>query len=54
MNFSINSLPERHTKPRKEGLTMVMDKGLSVREAEYAIRFEPYIDLGKLGFELRL
>ena len=51
MNFSINSLPERHTKPRKEGLTMVMDKGLSVREAEDMLSVsEPYIDLIKLGF----
>jgi phosphosulfolactate synthase len=51
MNFSINSLPERHTKPRKEGLTMVMDKGLSEREAEDMLSVsEPYIDLIKLGF----
>lgn len=38
-------------KPRKEGLTMVMDKGLSVREAEDMLSVgEPYIDLLKLGF----
>lgn len=51
MNFSISNLPERHSKPRKEGLTMVMDKGLSVREAEDMLSVgEPYIDLLKLGF----
>ena len=27
-------LPERTPKPRKSGITMVMDKGLSVRQAE--------------------
>jgi len=51
MNFSISNLPERIMKPRKEGLTMVMDKGLSVREAEDMLSVgEPYIDLLKLGF----
>ncbi|MBK7440978.1 MAG: phosphosulfolactate synthase [Bacteroidetes bacterium] len=51
MNFSISNLPERQMKPRKEGLTMVMDKGLSVREAEDMLSVgEPYIDLLKLGF----
>lgn len=51
MNFTLNQLPERSAKPRKEGLTMVMDKGLSVREAEDMLSVsEPYIDLIKLGF----
>jgi len=51
MNFNLNNLPERHPKPRKEGLTMVMDKGLSVREAEDLLSVsEPYIDLLKFGF----
>jgi phosphosulfolactate synthase len=27
-------IPERPAKPRSSGLTMVMDKGLSIREAE--------------------
>jgi len=27
-------IPERTSKPRTDGLTMVMDKGLSLREAE--------------------
>jgi len=51
MNFSLSNIPERQSKPRKEGLTMVMDKGLSVREAEDMLSVsEPYIDLLKLGF----
>lgn len=51
MNFNLTRLPERSTKPRKEGLCMVMDKGLSVREAEDLLSVsEPYIDLIKLGF----
>lgn len=51
MNFIINDLPSRNHKPRNSGLTMVMDKGLSVREAEDMLSVgEPYIDLVKLGF----
>jgi len=51
MNFTISNLPERNAKPRSHGLTMVMDKGLSVREAEDMLSVsEPYIDLLKLGF----
>jgi phosphosulfolactate synthase len=51
MNFSLSSIPERTKKPRKAGLTMMMDKGLSVREAEdFISACEPYTDLVKLGF----
>ena len=32
--FEISHLPERTTRPRTNGLTMVMDKGLSLRQAE--------------------
>jgi len=32
--FNLNKLPERSVKPRNSGLTMVMDKGLSCRQAE--------------------
>src|SRR6201986_27381 len=31
MNYIINNLPERTVKPRDNGFTMVMDKGLSLR-----------------------
>lgn len=51
MNFKLPYLPERSSKPRSSGVTMVMDKGLSLREAENLIeRSGEYIDLLKLGF----
>lgn len=51
MNFELSNLPVRHQKPRVQGITMVMDKGLSVREAEDMLSIaSPYIDLIKLGF----
>lgn len=38
-------------KPRTDGLTMVMDKGLSIEEVKNFISVaEPYIDIVKLGF----
>ncbi len=44
-------LPERTSKPRENGVTMVMDKGLSVREAEDMIHTASHlIDFVKLGF----
>jgi phosphosulfolactate synthase len=44
-------IPERPRKPRSEGLTMVMDKGLSLREAEnFAEAGSEYVDFVKLGF----
>jgi phosphosulfolactate synthase len=44
-------LPERPVKPRNSGLTMVMDKGLSVGEAENFMSVgSEYTDFVKLGF----
>ena len=44
-------LPERSSKVRKSGVTMVMDKGLSLREAEDMLSVgSDYIDFVKLGF----
>lgn len=44
-------LPERPAKPRNSGLTMVMDKGLSIREAEDLSSVgSEYTDFVKLGF----
>ena len=44
-------LPGRPAKPRNSGLTMVMDKGLSVREAEDFMSVgSEYTDFVKLGF----
>jgi phosphosulfolactate synthase len=49
--FNISNLPDRTVKPRESGLTMVMDKGLSLREAEALIENGQHlIDLLKLGF----
>ena len=51
MNFSLTNLPERVAKPRESGITMAMDKGLSVREAEDLVSVAAdYTDLIKLGW----
>jgi phosphosulfolactate synthase len=50
-NFNLPQLPKRSEKPRESGLTMVMDKGLSLREAENFIEMtSTYVDIVKLGF----
>ena len=47
----LTKIPERTARPRTSGLTMIMDKGLSVAEAENLISAgKPYIDVVKLGF----
>jgi len=44
-------IPERPLKPRNSGITMVMDKGLSIREAENFMSVgSEYTDYVKLGF----
>lgn len=44
-------MPERPLKPRDSGITMVMDKGLSIREAEDFMSVgSEYTDYVKLGF----
>jgi len=44
-------MPERPVKPRNSGITMVMDKGLSIREAEDFMSVgSEYTDFVKLGF----
>ncbi|MGI5913453.1 MAG: phosphosulfolactate synthase [Bacteroidales bacterium] len=54
MKTVVNNLPyipERPAKPRIKGLTMVMDKGLSLREAEDFVSVcGDYTDYVKLGF----
>jgi len=51
LNFNLSQIPQRHIKPRTDGLTMVMDKGLSLREVEDLIETSlPHIDIIKLGF----
>jgi len=51
MNFAINHIPERTSGLRSYGLTMMMDKGLSLNESENFIASSaPYTDLVKFGF----
>jgi len=51
MNKTLPFLPDRPVKPRNSGITMVMDKGLSIREAEDFMSVgSEYTDLVKLGF----
>ncbi len=51
MNFNLPNIPQRETKPRNKGLTMVMDKGLSLQEAQNLVASsENYTDIVKLGF----
>src|SRR6187399_1508258 len=51
MNFNLSNIPDRNQKPRGSGLTMVMDKGLSINEAKNFLSVaNPYVDIVKLGF----
>src|SRR4051812_16841773 len=51
MNFNLTQIPERNVKPREHGITMVMDKGLSVEEAKnFMSASHPHVDIVKLGF----
>lgn len=51
MNLNLPFIPDRTSKPRKEGISMIMDKGLSLREAENLIASSGHlIDYVKLGF----
>jgi phosphosulfolactate synthase len=51
MNFELPQIPERPIKPRENGLTMMMDKGLSIRQAEDFLSASGELtDIIKLGF----
>jgi phosphosulfolactate synthase len=51
LNFTLPHIPERPEKPRQIGVTMMMDKGLSLAQAQHFIDASaPYTDLIKLGF----
>jgi phosphosulfolactate synthase len=51
MNFDMPHIPERPAKPRDHGLTMMMDKGLSIRQVEDFLEMNGDLtDLVKLGF----
>jgi phosphosulfolactate synthase len=51
MNFTLSQVPSRTEKPREKGITMVMDKGLSIRETEDMLSTSSsFIDIVKLGW----
>jgi phosphosulfolactate synthase len=51
MNFNLSQMPERNIKPRSSGITMVMDKGLSITEVHNFMSISnPHVDIVKLGF----
>jgi phosphosulfolactate synthase len=51
MNFELPFIPERSVKPRQKGVTMMMDKGLSLTEATNFIEASGHLtDIVKFGF----
>jgi phosphosulfolactate synthase len=51
MNFNLPLNTDRLNKPRMNGVTMVLDKGLSIKETEFFLEnAAPYIDFIKLGW----
>jgi phosphosulfolactate synthase len=51
MNFNLTQIPDRTLRPRTHGLTMVMDKGLSIQEVHNFLSVSsPHVDIVKLGF----
>lgn len=50
-NFKLKQIPDRTTKPRDNGITMVMDKGLGLHEIENFLSVcDNSVDIVKLGF----
>ncbi len=51
MNINLPHIPQRPQKPRDSGITMVMDKGLSLREVEdFVTCSNELVDYVKFGF----
>ena len=51
MNFNLSQIPARTSQPRISGVTMIMDKGLSIREVhDFMSVAGPHADIIKLGF----
>ena len=51
MNFNLSNIPDRNKRPRTNGITMVMDKGLSVEDTKNFLSVaHPHVDIVKLGF----
>jgi phosphosulfolactate synthase len=50
-NFTLPFIPDRPEKPRNNGVTMMMDKGLGLKETEHFIEASSHLaDLVKFGF----
>ncbi len=50
-NFNLTYIPKRPDKPRESGTTMMMDKGLSLRQIEDLIESSgDFFDIAKFGF----
>ena len=50
-HFNLIGLPDRPDKPRTEGLTLMLDKGLAPRQVEDVLTAAAdYIDMAKLGW----
>jgi phosphosulfolactate synthase len=51
MNFHLSQMPDRLSKPRHNGITMVMDKGMSLEETKNFLSSSiSHVDIVKLGF----
>jgi phosphosulfolactate synthase len=51
MKIALQFIPERASRPRSKGITMVMDKGIGMHQAEDLVETAGHlIDLLKLGF----
>ena len=51
MNFKLPYIPERTVQPRDHGVTMMMDKGLGLKEAELFVEGNAHLtDIVKFGF----
>ena len=51
MNYHLDSIPDRDLKPRENGITMVIDKGSSIRQCKDFIESSgKYIDFVKFGW----
>jgi phosphosulfolactate synthase len=51
MNFSLKNIPHRTSKPRTNGLTMVMDKGMGLEGTrDFLSVAAQYVDIVKFGF----
>jgi len=51
MNYVLKNLPVRTEKPRTTGFTMVMDKGMGIREVENFVEANSdFVDIIKLGW----